>query len=93
MNPLELQSSVHTQNQERQGTKRGLVFAAEQTWANPGKRPALGMEYFTSQGQLSTGTLLLLAEEAGTESCAHPVQQCIQKKLVMLCRAHLDLWN
>lgn len=62
MNPLQLQSSVYTQNQERQGTKRGLVFAAEQTWGYPGKRPAQGMEFFSFQSELRAGTLLLLAE-------------------------------
>lgn len=48
MDALELQSSVYTQNQERQAnTKRYLTFAAERTRTQPGKRRAPG--YVTAQ--------------------------------------------
>lgn len=52
MNPLELQSSVYTQNRERQAnSKRYLTFAAEQTLAQPEKRRAQG--YVTAQSPSS----------------------------------------
>jgi len=48
MNPLELQSSVYTQNQERQANSKSyLIFAAELTQAQPGKGCAWG--YVTAQ--------------------------------------------
>ena len=48
MNPLELQSSVYTQNQERQAnSKLYLASAAEQIQAQSSKRHAQG--YVTAQ--------------------------------------------